>query len=149
VSLRDLRPPLTMTLDTSFVVACLNSAEPTHNESLAFLRAMQANGTTMVYNRLLEVELVEAAFKLAIKERFGKFVPAKRRDGRVRSRAARLTDDLLAAWRDVRTSVPSLCVELHEVADEVPRAMRDWGLASYDGSSTFRVMGARFEGSWP
>ncbi|NTW38480.1 MAG: hypothetical protein HGA44_01105 [Cellulomonadaceae bacterium] len=77
-----------MTLDTSFVVACLNSAEPAHSESLAFLRAMQGNGTTMVYNRLLEIELVEAAFKLAIKERFGKFVPAKRRDGRVRSRAA-------------------------------------------------------------
>lgn len=131
-SLRDSDPPPEITLDTSFVVACLSQAEPSHAEALGFLNRAVTNQSLVVYNRLLEIELVEASFKLAIKEQFGKFNPAKRRDGRVRKRAARLSDDLLGSWRDVLESVPSLCIELQEVADGVPAAMGRRGLASYD-----------------
>lgn len=131
-SLRDSDPPPEITLDTSFVVACLSQAEPCHTEALGFLNRIVTSQSLVVYNRLLEIELVEVSFKLAIKEQFGKFNPAKRRDGRVRKRAARLSEDLLGSWRDVRESIPSLCIELQEVADGVPAVMGERGLASYD-----------------
>ncbi|MCG7321576.1 type II toxin-antitoxin system VapC family toxin [Arsenicicoccus bolidensis] len=122
-----------MTLDTSFVVSLLNSGEPHHGGSRRFADLLVASQSLVVYNRLLEIELVEVAFKLAVKERHGtKAWPAKRGDGRVRPRAGRLARELLRSWGDFLEAVPYLCVELHEVSDDVPEAMIRWGLGSYD-----------------
>lgn len=125
--------PAEVTLDTSFVVEALSASELFHEPCLAYVQRLAAAGSTVYFNRLLEIELVEVAFKLAVIERHGrKGWPAKRRDGRVRRRAGRLTSDLLEAWADLLSTVPHLCVELNEVVDLVPAAMRNWGLASYD-----------------
>ena len=125
--------PQEVTLDTSFVVEALSATESLHQPCLAYMQRLAASETTVYFNRLLELELTEVAFKLAVIERHGrKGWPAKRGDGRVRRRAGRLTADLLDAWTDLLSTVPHLCVELHEVADAVPAAMRNWGLASYD-----------------
>lgn len=125
--------PQEVTLDTSFVVETLSSSEPLHQPCLAYMQRLVAAGVTVYFNRLLEIELAEVAFKLAVTERHGpNGWRARRTDGRVRRRAGRLTADLLTAWADLLSTVPHLRVELHEVADAVPAAMRNWGLASYD-----------------
>lgn len=120
-------------LDTSFVISALNSGEPKHVEAVDFLQRLTDAQSLLVYNRLLEVELAEVAFRLAVKERHGaKGWPAKRNDGRVRLRAGRLMKDLHASWQAVVETRPSLCVELDEVVTAVPDAMHSWGLGSYD-----------------
>lgn len=155
----DINVPAEVLLDTSFVIAALNSGEPKHREAVDYLQRLTDEQSLLVYNRLLEVELVEVAFKLAVKEQYGpRGWPSKRHDGRARRRAGRLTDKLLSSWSDIVASRPSLCVELHEVSDEVPTAMRRWGLASYDavhaltavyaGSSSIVTLDAGF-GSVP
>jgi predicted nucleic acid-binding protein len=106
---------------------------------------MAAHGTTIYFNRLLELELAEVAFRLAVVERHGaRGWPSKRTDGRIRLRAGRLTDNLLNAWQRLLSTVPHLCIELQEIAGEVPRAMRNWGLASYDAvhAATARYVSA-------
>lgn len=129
----NLDVPGEILLDTSFVIAALNSGEPKHSEAVDYLQRLTHEQSLLVYNRLLEIELVEVAFKLAVKEQHGpRGWPSKRHDGRVRRRAGRLTDRLLSSWAEIVASRPSLCVELHEVSDEVPTAMKRWGLASYD-----------------
>jgi predicted nucleic acid-binding protein len=122
-----------VTLDTSFVVSLLNDGEPHHEESKGFADKLVDAQALVVYSRLLEVELVEVAFKLAVKERHGnKAWPAKRNDGRVRRRAGRLAQDLLSNWSEFLEAVPYVCVELDEVVQDVHGAMTTWGLGSYD-----------------
>lgn len=58
----DLIVPGEVVLDTSFVVAALNSAEHKHAECVAFLARLTDRGSLLVHNRLLEVELAETAF---------------------------------------------------------------------------------------
>lgn len=143
---QDCGPPPEAVLDTSFVIQVLNAQESQHAECVAFMESLTEKQTLLVYNRLLEIELVEVAFKLAVKEQHGsKGWPSKRTDGRVRRRAGRLTEDLLDSWRLLVSTCPSLLVELHEVADDVPAAMTKWGLASYDAvhASTAAVAGTK------
>lgn len=91
--------------------------------------------TTVCYNRLLELEFAETAFKLAVKERHGpRGWPAKRTDGRVRRRAGRLTQELLVSWNELLDSLPHLCIELEEVSAAVPALMTEHGLASMDAA---------------
>lgn len=128
-----LHVPSEAVLDTCFVIAALNGAEPFHRQAVDYLQRLTDSESLLVHNRLLEVELVEVAFKLAVKEHHGrKAWPAMREDGRVRRRAGRLTEALLTSWQEVIATRPSLCVELGEVSADVPEAMRKWGLASYD-----------------
>jgi predicted nucleic acid-binding protein len=91
-----------------------------------------AGGSTVFFSRLLETELAETAFKIALKERFGRQWMRARYDGRARRRAGRLMDETRAAWKEVLTAFAYVRLELDEVADEVPDLMRQFGLASYD-----------------
>lgn len=125
--------PAEVVLDTSFVIAALNASEPAHQQAVNYLQRLTDEQSVLIYNRLLEVELVEVAFKLAVKERHGRRGwPHKRSDGRVRRRAGRLAQELRDSWIQVVDTRPSLRIELEEVSDDVLHAMRDWGLASYD-----------------
>ncbi|WP_205620874.1 type II toxin-antitoxin system VapC family toxin [Intrasporangium chromatireducens] len=125
--------PSEVAVDTSFVIAALNQGEPHHQEAADFMTRLVDGQSLLIHNRLMEIEFVEVAFKLAVKERHGsKGWPAKRSDGRVRRRAGRLTSDMLSSWKEIKSTTPNLQIELAEVADEVPGIMRKWGLASYD-----------------
>jgi predicted nucleic acid-binding protein len=127
--------PSDAVLDTSFIVNALIPSEPLHAASNAFMLALVQASTTIYYNRLVELELAETAFKIAVKEQHGpKAWPSKRTDGRVRRRAGRLTTALLQSWNDLLSTTPHLCVELHEVVDEVPSIMTRYGLASMDAA---------------
>lgn len=128
-----LTPPDEVALDTSFVVEALLSNQPRHVECRSFLLRLVEHGTTVFFNRLLELELLETSYRLALIERYGKGEWRSRRaDGRARRRAARLTDEILDAWQSVLAATNYGLVELNEVVADVPRFMSSYGLSSYD-----------------
>ena len=89
----------------------------------------------VVFNRLLELELLEATYRLVLVERFGKGEWRRRRiDGRARRRASRLVRKLLDEWTRVLRAMNHGIVELHEVVDEIPGVMARYGFASYDAA---------------
>lgn len=66
------------------------ASQPLHRACQEYLIRLAAEGTTIVFNELLEIELQEAAFQLGLKERHPKDWKRYRSDGRARPRAARL-----------------------------------------------------------
>lgn len=120
-------------LDTSFVVDALIDTQPHHGACSAFLEGLAESGSTIYFNRLLEMELAETAFRLALKERFGrKKWQRARLDGRARIRASRLLAEVQEAWDRTLAAFSFVRIELHEVVDSVPALMRAYGLQSYD-----------------
>ncbi|MHB2023335.1 MAG: type II toxin-antitoxin system VapC family toxin [Mycobacteriales bacterium] len=127
--------PDEVVLDTSFVARALITTEAHHGACQAFLLRLVEDEVPIYFNRLLNVELAEVAFKIAVVQQHGsKAWPAKRYDGRVRRLAGRLQRQLLLSWTKVLETVPHAVVELHEVADEVPALMAAYGLGSYDAA---------------
>jgi predicted nucleic acid-binding protein len=125
--------PASIVLDTSFVVEALIPTRRLHDAARQYLGRLYSAGTTIYFNRLLELELAEAAFRLALRERFGrKAVAQYRRDGRARRRAAKLMANTILGWELTLLLFESACVEPHEVRAAVPELMRRYGLASYD-----------------
>lgn len=127
------RPPQTVVLDTSVVVEALLPNQPEHNACLAALRQLADSRSTVLYNRLLEIELWEATFNLALRERHPrKNLRQIRYDNRIRPRAARLLGQAHKAWGQTLATLASSVIEVGEVADDVPALMQDYGLQSYD-----------------
>lgn len=127
--------PDEVVLDTSFVARALITTEAHHAACQAFLLRLVDDQVPIYVNRLLNVELAEVAFKIAVVQQHGpKAWPAKRHDGRVRRLAGRLQRQLLTSWAQVLETVPHAVVELHEVADEIPPLMAAYGLGSYDAA---------------
>jgi predicted nucleic acid-binding protein len=127
------QPPQTVVLDTSVVVEALLPNQPEHHACLAALERLADNHSTVLYNRLLEIELWEATFNLALRERHPrKNLRRIRYDNRIRPHAARLLRQAHQAWEKTLDSLTSSVIEVGEVADEVPRLMQEHGLQSYD-----------------
>jgi predicted nucleic acid-binding protein len=124
--------PTELVLDTSFVVEALMPAQKHHASAALFLSRLADNGSTVFFNRLLELELAEAAFQIGLRERHGKNWKRARHDGRARRRADRVLDRVLAVWASVLSELSWSCIEVHEVVDGVPALMSRLGLASYD-----------------
>lgn len=125
--------PDAVVLDTSFVVRALVDSECGHDEAQAFMERLTRSRSFMLHSALLEIELAEAAFKIAIKERHGnRDWPAKRSDGRVRRRAARAAEELIHRWRTAVGQSPSTSISLSSVTDSAFELMRRYGLGSYD-----------------
>jgi predicted nucleic acid-binding protein len=127
-----LIPPPELVLDTSFVVDALIPSQSRHAECQAFLGYMAAFQSRVVFNRFLEPELWEAAYRIALEEVHPK-KRAKdlRRDRRTLQRARKLHAEVEAAWREVLTALDWVVVELAEVEAWIPTMMRH-GLSSYD-----------------
>ena len=119
-------------LDTSFVADALLVGQPRHAPCLGFLSFLAVWGTTVYFNRLLELELAEVAYKVAIKVRFGtRRARQMRTDGRALRRASRLADRLAPNWEGALANFSWARAEIEDVVDELPALMRR-GLASYD-----------------
>lgn len=84
------QPPEALLLDTTIVVEALLPSQPHHAGCLAFFNKIGASSSTLIFNRLLETELSEVLFNIALKERHGKGWRTARYDGRARRRAGRL-----------------------------------------------------------
>lgn len=127
-------PPLpsSVVLDTSFVVDAMLTGQNRHSDASDYLAALATAGTTIYFNRLLELEFAEAAYKIALRERFGGKRDRKMRsDGRALRRASRLYENLSSAWSGVLGAFTWGVIELHEVSRKVQPLMRR-GLGSYD-----------------
>jgi hypothetical protein len=64
--------PEVLALDTSFVVEALIETQPLHAVCAGFVERIVEAAPTVVTSELLEVELAEAAFAIALKERWGR-----------------------------------------------------------------------------
>jgi predicted nucleic acid-binding protein len=77
-------------LDTSIVLEALFPNQPHRELCIAFLERAAQSGTVLWFNEFLELELAEASFSLALRERWGSNNATRRRfDGRGRARASR------------------------------------------------------------
>src|SRR5439155_9919712 len=127
-----LVPPRELVLDTSFVVDALIPSQARHGECRTFLGYMAAAGSIVFFNRLLEAELWEAAYKIALKELHPKKRAAEvRHDRRTLRRAKTLREEVDEAWREVLTALDWADIDLSEVHAWVPHMMA-YGLTSFD-----------------
>lgn len=127
-----LIPPDDLLVDTCFVYSALGKLETHYEACREFLARATEHGTTLYFSELLEVELHEVAWKVALKERWNKDWRRKRVDGRARRRAGRLSSGIMRGWNDLLRSFGHIRVEVSEVRDQYPAVMRRWGVASND-----------------
>lgn len=124
--------PERVALDTSLVVRALIETQPLHEACAVFLDRLVTSEVTLVSSELLEVELAEAAFGIALAERWGSGWRRYRTDGRVRRRARRLLSDVRSRYELLLASADHVAVPLASVAEDASVLMTEYGLASYD-----------------
>jgi predicted nucleic acid-binding protein len=124
--------PPEILVDTSFIVEFLSPRQPYHVACRTFMELMAANGTTIYFNRLLEIELAETLYQIALKERHPRDWKRYRHDGRARRRANRLLQAGGTAWTGLLEAFSYAVFEIGDVASGVPDLMTRYGLASYD-----------------
>jgi predicted nucleic acid-binding protein len=125
-------PPEQIALDTSVVVDFLLPGEPSHGACRRLFRSATRAGSTFVFNRLLETELIETLFRLALKERWGKAWKRQRYDGRARRRAGRLLREGMQSWQELLEAINWSAVDHTTVQDEVAGLVAQYGVGSYD-----------------
>ncbi len=89
-------------------------------------------GLSVVTSELLRVELAEAAFAIALKERWAGQWRRHRADGRARRRAARILTDTLQRYDEMLGATTHVSIQLERVVDMATTLMSEYGLASYD-----------------
>lgn len=114
------------------VVEALIESQRLHVSCRGFLERLVESDVTVVTSELLAIELAEASFGIALKERWGRGWRRHRSDGRVRRRARRLLADVTSRYQTLLSSVTHISVPLGAVTDAAASVMTDYGLASYD-----------------
>jgi predicted nucleic acid-binding protein len=137
--------PNPIALDTSFVVEALIATQPRHPACNAFLTQIVDRRLSVVTCELLRIELAEAAFAIALKERWAGQWRRHRTDGRARRRAARILADTLHSYDDMLGTVTHVSVRLERVVDTATTLMGEYGLASYDAVHAASAIGAGAE----
>ena len=130
----ELDLPNAIVLDTSAIVEFLLPSQRAHAHWRLFFRLCAGHGTSLVFNRLVETELYDALFNIALRERWGKGAAhgPKRYDGRIRTRAARLLDLYREEWEALLNTSATVAIEVGDVVDQVPELMRQCGMRSHD-----------------
>jgi predicted nucleic acid-binding protein len=131
---QELLLPDPIALDTSFVVEALIATQPLHAVCSTFLTRIDESGVAVVTSELLRVELAEATFANALKERWRGKWRGHRTDGRSRPRAGRLLSDALIRYDEMLGSMTHISIPLGDTAGIAPRFMTDYGIASYDAA---------------
>jgi predicted nucleic acid-binding protein len=124
--------PALVGLDTSFVVEALIETQPLHEACAAFFERLVESGATVVTSELLEVELAEASFAIALKQRWGRQWRTHRTDGRARRPARQLLGEVAARSELLLSSLDRISIPLGRVGPAAAALMTDYGLASYD-----------------
>ncbi len=127
------QPPEAVVLDTNVVAEALLPNQPEHAACAAVIQQFVSAGTTVMFSRLLEIELWEVVFNLALRERHPrKNLRHVRYDSRVRPRAARLLGEARRAWEKLLGTLNWSRIEIHGIASGVPELMQKHGFQSYD-----------------
>ncbi len=87
-----------MLLDTSYAVETLIVSQPLHAAAVNFLIRLVNDDVRIRFSSMLELELVETAFQLALKENHPRDWKRFRHDGRARPRGTRLMTGVKDAW---------------------------------------------------
>jgi predicted nucleic acid-binding protein len=135
-----LRDPIA--LDTSFVVEALIATQPLHDVCRSFLTRVFESGAAVVTSELLHVELAEAAFAIALKERWAGQWRRHRTDGRSRRRAGRLLNDTLMRYDKMLGSLTHISIPLGDITPAAIAFMTDYGIASYDAAHAASAIAA-------
>jgi predicted nucleic acid-binding protein len=134
--------PDPIALDTSFVVEALLVTQPLHPVCSAFLKRIFDSGVSVVTSELLAVELAEATFANAMKERSAGKWRAHRGNGRSRLRAGRLMNDTISRYEALLAPVDHIPVPLGDITTVATTFMTDYGLASYDAAHAASAIAA-------
>ena len=130
---QDWTAPEAVVLDSNVVAEALLPSQAEHGECVLLFNKLVAAQTTVVFNRLLEVELDQVLFNVAMRDQHpGKRIRDIRADGRVRRRARRLLEQGRKSWAELLDALPWLCVELEEVAEDATALIGKYGFQSYD-----------------
>jgi predicted nucleic acid-binding protein len=133
--------PDAVLLDTNVVAEALLPNQPEHASCAAVLNMLADENTTVLFSRLLEIELWEAVFNLVLRERHPrKDLRRVRYDSRVRRRASRLLAEARESWEDLLKTLAWSRIEIDEVALEVPGLMQQYGFQSYDAVHAATLM---------
>jgi predicted nucleic acid-binding protein len=120
-------------LDTNVAAEALLTGEPEHVACAVLFERFRDERTTVVSNRLLEIELWETVFNADLRRRHPrKQLRHVRFTYAARRHAAAALEQARRRWERMIAPIDWLRVELHEVADSVPDLMRSYGLQSYD-----------------
>jgi predicted nucleic acid-binding protein len=128
----ELLLPDPVALDTSFMVEALIATQPLHAVCRAFLMRIVESSVAVTTSDLLPVELAEAVFAIALKERWGSRWRGHRTDGRARRRAGRLLDDTISRYETLLLYTDHFPVPVGDAASAARNLMTGYGLASYD-----------------
>lgn len=128
----DIPLPDEVLLDTSYVVETLIASQPLHAGAVDFLIRLADEDVRIRFSSMLELELLETAFQLALKENHPRDWKRFRHDGRARPRGTRLMTGVKDAWASVLTFFDHTRIDMDDVIDDVPALMSTYGLASYD-----------------
>jgi len=137
--------PERIALDTSLVVRALIETQPLHEACSDFLERLVTSEVTLVSSELLEAELAEAAFGIALAERWRADWRRHRRDGRARRRGRRLLADVRSRYELLLASADHGAVPIAPIAEDASALMADYGLASYDAVHAASAIAARAE----
>ncbi|MGA2166419.1 MAG: PIN domain-containing protein [Solirubrobacteraceae bacterium] len=138
----ELLLPNPIALDTSFVVEALIATQPLHGVCSPFLTRIFESGVSVATSELLRVELAEAAFAIALKERWAGKWRRHRTDGRSRPRAGRLLNHTLIRYDRMLGSMTHISIPLGDITTAATTFMTDYGIASYDAAHAASAIAA-------
>ena len=141
----ELLLPDPIALDTSFVVEALIATQPLHGVCSPFLTRIFESGVSVATSELLRVELAEAAFAIALKERWAGRWRRHRTDGRSRPRAGRLLNHTLVRYDKMLGSLTHISIPLGDITTVATTFMTDYGIASYDAAHAASAIAAGAE----
>jgi len=141
----ELLLPDPIALDTSFVVEALIATQPLHGVCSPSSHSIFESGVSVATSELLRVELAEAAFAIALKERWAGQWRRQRTDGRSRPRAGRLLDHTLIRHDKMLGSLTHISIPLGDITTVATSFMTAYGLASYDAAHAASAIAAGAE----
>ena len=129
----DWSPPEFAVIDTNVLAEALLQDEPEHLECVHLVARLWQAQTTVVFSRLLEVELWESIFNVGLRARHRrKYLRHVRYDAGARRDAVHLLRESKQRWEHLLGILNWTCIELDVATPAVPDLMSNYGFQSYD-----------------
>jgi predicted nucleic acid-binding protein len=118
-------------VDTNVAIDAVVRSQTRHAPARACLEHLTQAGTTIVFNRLLELEMPQAIRYIAERDAT-RTRGAAARDGRLRRRARTMHTTATGDWAGYLDTVEWIRTEVEEVVPMIEPVMYSTGLSSYD-----------------